>query len=413
MSVEQNKANEKRLYDEVYNKGNLSLIPELVSPDFVSGDSKGHEGYRQIVNTWRAAMPDLHFTIDEMVGEGDRLVYRLSGTGTGAGKLAGIDITGKKMSWTQAIFTEYKDGKVSKGVNIQDALTLYQQAGITPPAFTQTQEANKATLRRYYEEVLNNGNYSLWSELMTDDYVLRAPGGELKGAEAGKQNYAQRKAMAPDSQFTIDEIVGEGDTVVVRGMLKGTHTGEFQGNPPTGKEFARAYTAFYRFRGGKIAEGWTVQDVLGFYQQLGITPPGPADVNKAAIRRTMEEIWNRGDVSRIPELVTSDYIAHQAGGQQVKGQDGFGNMVATARAGFPDLQCRIDELVAEGDNVVCRFTMSGTQLGEYNGMPPTGNKLSYQAMYVTRMKDGKSAETWAFSDQTTAQQQLGTMPQRQ
>ena len=80
-------------------------------------------------------------------------VYRLSGTGTGAGKLAGIDITGKKMSWTQAIFTEYRDGKVSKGVNIQDALTLYLQAGMTPPAFTQTQEANKTAIRRTMEEI--------------------------------------------------------------------------------------------------------------------------------------------------------------------------------------------------------------------------------------------------------------------
>ena len=135
MSVAQNKANEQRLYDEVYNKGNLSLIPELVSPDFVTGDYKGHEGYRRLVNFYREAMPDLRFTIDEMVGEGDKVVYRLSGTGTYTGTFAGKQVKGKKLKWTQAIFAEYKNGKVAKGLNFADTLVIFQQLGIAPPGY--------------------------------------------------------------------------------------------------------------------------------------------------------------------------------------------------------------------------------------------------------------------------------------
>ena len=135
MSVEQNKANEKRLYDEVWNKGDLSLIPELVSPDYVSGDYKGHEGYLHLVEWFRGPMPDLHFTIDEIVGEGDKVVYRLSGTGTYTGKLQGVDIKGKKLSWTQAIFTEWRNGKVAKGVSLQDSVQVFRQLGVAPPGF--------------------------------------------------------------------------------------------------------------------------------------------------------------------------------------------------------------------------------------------------------------------------------------
>ncbi len=135
MSVEQNKANEKRLYDEVWNKGDLSLIPELVSPDYVSGDYKGHEGYRRLVNFFREPMPDLHFTIDEIVGEGDKVVYRLSGTGTYSGKWQGVDIKDKKLSWTQAIFTEWKNGKVAKGVSLQDTVQVFRQLGLAPPGY--------------------------------------------------------------------------------------------------------------------------------------------------------------------------------------------------------------------------------------------------------------------------------------
>lgn len=135
MSIEQNKANERRLYAEVFNKGDLSLIPQLVSPDFVTGNTRGHEGYRQMVNMWRTAVPDIHFDINEMVAEGDSVAYRLSVTGTGAGELNGINFAGKKISFPMTIFTTYKDGKVASGIATVDTLGLYRQAGVMPPGF--------------------------------------------------------------------------------------------------------------------------------------------------------------------------------------------------------------------------------------------------------------------------------------
>ncbi len=136
MSVEHNKANERRLFEEVWNKGNLSLIPELVSPDFFTHnirDFKGQEGYKEMVVGQRTILPDYHVIIDEMVGEGDKLVYRITCTGTYKGMWEGVDITGKKFKWTQALFTTYKDSKVVGAVSFTDTLSLYQQAGVKPP----------------------------------------------------------------------------------------------------------------------------------------------------------------------------------------------------------------------------------------------------------------------------------------
>ena len=135
MSIEENKANERRLYDDVFNKGDLSLIPALVSPDFVTGNSRGHEGYKQMVSMWRTAIPDIRFNIDEMVAEGDHVAYRLSVTGTGAGEMNGINFAGKKIDFPMTIFTTYKDGKVASGIATVDTLNLYRQAGVMPPGF--------------------------------------------------------------------------------------------------------------------------------------------------------------------------------------------------------------------------------------------------------------------------------------
>ncbi len=130
MSVERNKTTLKRLYAEVWNKGNTSVIPDLVSPEFFTRglhkNFTGHDGYEEMVSNLRTDIPDIHFTIDEIVGEGDNLVYRITGEGT---------YRRKRYKWTQALFTCYKDGKVAEALSIADNLTWYQPAGTVPPSY--------------------------------------------------------------------------------------------------------------------------------------------------------------------------------------------------------------------------------------------------------------------------------------
>jgi predicted ester cyclase len=137
MSVEENKATLRRTFDELLNKGNTSIIPELISTDYVHvaplGEYKGLEGYKQWLTELRTAMPDLWAKIDEIVAEGDTVAARISLGGTFTGKLGDYEPTGKPVNISAAYFYRYKDGKEVEAVPFIDTLTLFQQLGVSPP----------------------------------------------------------------------------------------------------------------------------------------------------------------------------------------------------------------------------------------------------------------------------------------
>ncbi len=275
-------------------------------------------------------------------------------------------------------------------------------------------ERNKEVTRLTIEEVMNKSNLALIPDLFAPDYVHRsAAGQEIKGHEGWRQNVIDGHAAFPDLHYRIDELVGEGDKVVCRITGTGTFRGEYMGMAPNGRRFNASSMFVNTFREGKIVETWAVANPLISMQQLGISPPGfvpSQEKNKAAIRRTVEEIWNKGNVSLIPEQISPDYVAHNAGLQDYKGREGFREMVTGMRAAFPDLHYAIDHMVCEGDKVVCSCTITGTNTGPMMGMPPTGKKMAIKHTYISAIKDGKSVETWALADRLSIYQQLGITP---
>jgi predicted ester cyclase len=138
VSVEQNKALilNKHL-GEVFHKGNLSVVDEIIHPDYVYhgplGEAKGPEGFKQIVNQALTAFPDIHYDIIDMFGEGDKLAVHYRMTGTFKGALMGIPPTGNKVDLPQAFLYRFKDGKEVEALPFSDMLTMYQQMGIKPP----------------------------------------------------------------------------------------------------------------------------------------------------------------------------------------------------------------------------------------------------------------------------------------
>ncbi len=131
-------------------------------------------------------------------------------------------------------------------------------------------DKNKKTLHRFYDEVLNQGNIDLIDELATSDYIEHDPlpgqGEQLQGLK--DRVNAILKGLSP--KFTIEDVVAEGDKIVVRWTNSGTNNGEFMGMPPTGKSFTIAGIDILRFENGKMAEHWHVVDQLGMLMQLGI-----------------------------------------------------------------------------------------------------------------------------------------------
>ena len=137
---------------------------------------------------------------------------------------------------------------------------------------------NKAVVRRYYEEVLNQGRLSVLDDIAAEDYTEHDP---LPGQGNGRDDLRARVSLlkaAFDPSFSIEDIVAEGDRIVVRWLSKGTHTGEFLGLPPSGEAYQIAGIDIHAVRDGRMAEHWHVVDQLSQLQQLGFIPqPEPGD----------------------------------------------------------------------------------------------------------------------------------------
>ncbi|HEY41265.1 MAG TPA: ester cyclase [Dehalococcoidia bacterium] len=136
-------------------------------------------------------------------------------------------------------------------------------------------EENKAILRhKHVEELFNKGNLAVADEIISPDYVYHRAAGEVKGPEGVKQMVTTLRTAFPDVHFTIEDIVAEGENVAVRYTWTGIHRGEYMGIAPTGKQINMPMAGFYRFVGGKEVEVVTYSDMLNFFQQLGVSPPG-------------------------------------------------------------------------------------------------------------------------------------------
>jgi steroid delta-isomerase-like uncharacterized protein len=136
-------------------------------------------------------------------------------------------------------------------------------------------EENKAVVRREMEELFNHtGNLDAVEEIISPDYVSYEPtSGETRGIEGARQFAATFRQAFPDLQNTIEDMVAEGDKVVVRFRARGTHEGQTEAfGPATGKQMDITGITIKRVSEGKIAEAWTNFDALGMMQQLGLIP---------------------------------------------------------------------------------------------------------------------------------------------
>jgi len=146
---------------------------------------------------------------------------------------------------------------------------------------TAQETSNKATLRRFIEAA-NTGDAELLSktieELIEPDALIRTPLSiEATGAELVKELWARLHRAYADLHITIEDLIEEGDKVVVRNTVTGTHQGEYMGVPPTGKSVTYNEIFIARFADGRIAETWGVVDVLSQMRQLGAIPEAPHD----------------------------------------------------------------------------------------------------------------------------------------
>ncbi|WP_163999249.1 ester cyclase [Pyxidicoccus caerfyrddinensis] len=132
--------------------------------------------------------------------------------------------------------------------------------------------------------------------------------------------------------------------------------------------------------------------------------------NKALIRYYVEEVFNKADWSKLEGLVAPGYINHSPVPGAPQGIEGFRQVVESLHAGFPDVQNTIDDIFAEGELVLTRWTARSTHTGTFMGIPPTGRKVTVSGLSIDRVVDGEWVEGWAEFDQLGLLRQLGVLP---
>ena len=135
-----------------------------------------------------------------------------------------------------------------------------------------SENENKQLLRRYYEEVLMQGRLDVLENIARADFVEHTPfPGNGQGLEGLRQR-ANTLVTALKQTFTLELLIAEGDKVAVLWTTRGTHVGDFNGLPPTGKSYTIQGVDIHQLRDGRMAEHWDVVDMYGFLIQLGVVP---------------------------------------------------------------------------------------------------------------------------------------------
>jgi len=130
-------------------------------------------------------------------------------------------------------------------------------------------DANKQVIRRLYDECINPGRLERLPELVSDDFI----GAQGEHGPAGfAANINGLRAAFPDIQVTVDDVIADGDRVVVRTHWQATHTGAFHGIAPTGKRITNTSISIYQLADHKLVRAWIENDRLGTLQQLGASP---------------------------------------------------------------------------------------------------------------------------------------------
>ncbi len=129
----------QRLITEVLNQGQVAVVDDLFAPDYRDhhprpGQGPGREGYKQAITQLRTSFPDLHFTLDDLIAAGDKVVLRLTAQGTHQGEFAGIPPSGQPITVTGIIIVRLAEGQIAERWGLGDDLALLHQVGvITPP----------------------------------------------------------------------------------------------------------------------------------------------------------------------------------------------------------------------------------------------------------------------------------------
>jgi steroid delta-isomerase-like uncharacterized protein len=286
----------QRVADEVWNQGNLAVADELFADDFVNhdpnpGGATDLEGYKRWVLEWRAAFPDYHVEVHDLIAEGDKVGARYTVTGTHRGEFFGVAASGIRVTMKGINLYRLDAGKIAEVHRSYDLLGVGQQIGYFEPlpeeAFPYSfarrtepvdfrwgepsavtgnpgdPESNKALCVREVEEGWNQGNAAAALDYVAPTFVWHSIYPEVTDYESYTQWLKEHIDPDNPTQITIEQLIAEGDKVV------DLSTADLGGGM---KESAIRIS---RFADGRLVEMWRNINVLPLFIAMGLLPAFP------------------------------------------------------------------------------------------------------------------------------------------
>lgn len=289
-----------------------------------------------------------------------------------------------------------------------------------------TQTENKATVKAFVEELVNQHNPSAWETYCAEDFRHHFNLPDVPADRAGIRTVSEGVLKAfPDVKVQIDLLLAEGDFVVERASAGGTHTGEFNGIAPTGKHFTWLETHVYRLRDGQIVEHWPevrlekllyqvqgrdgwftgpnkswqsklIAVAMGRMSQLyrGDTGKDQVERNRSIVQRYIEEFKNQQKFLVFPRLFARGFSHHFDFPELPNSMETFVSVGQNFLSAFPDVKADVQLLLADGQYVVERNAVHATHRGYFNGVEPTGRSIEWTEIHIYRLGNGKIVENW-------------------
>jgi len=296
VSVTANKASFRKIAERIYNRGELQTARAVMTSNYIEhvrlppGFATGRTGFEQFVQMWRAAVPDLTFTVtrftpDFLIGEGDFVVERVEGRGTHRGMLLGVPATGRPLDWTETHIGRYENGMLVEHWGEIDKLRILQALGTVDgfvprgpgpsPVVVDERYLTSSQLRdllaRLVEEVWNEGRLDVADEIFHPRATNPGAPEEPAGAAGVQAAVSAFRAGFSDYRVSIEGTVVESPYVVGRLVRTGTHDGPFGGLAATGRAINYGEILILRVGNGQIVESWSDADMMALMEQLEIT----------------------------------------------------------------------------------------------------------------------------------------------
>jgi len=278
-------------------------------------------------------------------------------------------------------------------------------------------DAAKAVVRRNTEEVQSRGDFAAFDALFADDFIDHTPQPGTTPDKAGvRKLYRGLRAAFPDFHAEIHWQLADGDRVTTRKTYHGTHEGPFLGVDPTHRKIHCETVDVMRVHNGKITDHWGVGNLLSLIQQIGAWSPSAT----SDLERMLDDwaiAWSSAendDPERVLALFADDCVFEDVTfGVVARGKEELRSFVNGAFAAVPDFTYRVTGRFAASRWAAVEWVMSGTQKGNFPGMPATGKRFSsVRGSSILELEAGKIRRQSDYWDAATFMKEVGLMPPR-